>query len=239
MINIYDDALYILNVLNGSGFDAYIVGGYPRDKYLNILSEDFDICTSATPKEVAVIFKECDLSFSKFGRADIYLRGHIYQVTTFRKDICYDERRMPTIRYVNSLTEDIKRRDFTINTLLIDSKGNYIDVCGAKEDIENKIIRTVKNASESIVEDPLRILRALRFSIKFGFVLDDELELAINSNKGLLKNISSRKIRHEIEKMMDIDEEKSKDLLKTFNLEKYCNSSNRKFKKRIQSKQGR
>ena len=218
-----EDALCILNVFENHNFEAYIVGGYPRDKYLNIFSEDFDICTNALPEEVAKLFKKVDLSYSNFGRADIYLKGHIYQVTTFRKDICYDEKRMPTISYVKNLADDLKRRDFTINTLAIDSKGNYVDICGAKDDMDKKIIKTVKNANESIIEDPLRILRALRFSIKLGFNLDEELEVAINSHKELLKNISNKKINDEITKMFVINKKAALALLTKYNLEKYVN----------------
>ncbi len=214
----YEDAVYILNKLKENNFDAYIVGGYPRDKYLGIESNDFDICTSAKPEETAKIFKTTDLSHKKFGRVDIYLKSNIYQVTTFRKDICYDEKRMPTICYVSNLLDDLKRRDFIINTLAIDSNGNYVDLLGAIEDLDNKVIKTVKNSHESIIEDPLRILRAIRFSIKLSFDINEDLSNQMSKHAKLVNNISSNKVREEINKIIAIDDKMASDMLQKYNL---------------------
>ena len=219
----YEDAICILNKLKDNNFDAYIVGGYPRDKYLGIESTDFDICTNARPEDVAKIFKRVDLSYKNFGRVDIYLKSNIYQVTTFRKDICYDEKRMPTICYVSNLLDDLKRRDFTINTLAIDSNGGYVDLIGALDDINNKVIKTVKNPHESIVEDPLRILRAIRFSIKLSFEIDEELSEQMKKHSKLVNNISSNKVKEEVRKIMAVNDKEGRDMLKKYNLSETLN----------------
>ncbi len=219
----YEDALCILKKLNEKGYDAYIVGGYPRDKYLGVTSHDFDICTVARPEEIKKIFTKTDVSYASFGRVDVYLKSNVYQITTYRRDVSYDFKRMPKIEYVNNLLEDLKRRDFVINTLAIDSNGIYVDLLDARTDLNNKIIRTVKNPGESIAEDPLRILRAIRFSLKLGFEIDTELSKVMHEKAHTIFNVSSNKVKDEVSKILLINESKSKELLKEYNLSKLAN----------------
>ena len=109
---------------------------------------------------------------------------YIYQITTFRKDgVSLDSRHPSSLVYTSSLKEDLLRRDFIINTLCIDVSGKYIDVLGAREDIENRIIKTVGNADLKIKSDILRLLRAIRFACILDFKLDNELKEAIIKNK--------------------------------------------------------
>lgn len=196
----YNEAILILRKMHDLGYEGYIVGGYPRDKYLGIGSYDIDICTNMKMEE---LFKYFDVEEeTPFGSCKI----NDIEVTTYRKDI-YTDSRYPETLYVDTLKEDLKRRDFIMNTLCIDYNGNYVDLLGARKDIDNKIIRTVKDSDVSFTEDPLRIVRALRFKIDLNFSLSSDIIDSINKNKELINNISKKRLDKEINKC------KNKDLL--------------------------
>ena len=127
--------------------------------------------------------------------------------------------RYPKVEFINDVKEDLKRRDFTINTLMIDKNGNYVDLMNARNDIENKIIKCVGNTDIKIKEDSLRIIRALRFSSDLDFKLDDELIFSIEKYKSNLKNISSKRIEKEISKVKEID--KFNNLISYFKINNY------------------
>lgn len=196
----YELALLLLKKINDLGYVAYIVGGYPRDKYLNIESFDIDICTNMKPDMLKEYF-----NVTRDNGYGSVIIDNKFEVTTFRRDT-YDNSRYPKIEYVNSLEEDLERRDFIINTLCIDYKGNYIDKLGAIKDIENKIIRTVKNSNNSFKEDPLRIVRALRFKIDLNFKLNSDIINSINEFSYLLDTISKTRLEKEIEKSHNKEE---------------------------------
>ena len=137
----YKKALEVLNILANNGYVAYIVGGYPRDYLLNIKSTDIDICTNAKPVELSAIFDTDKINDIGYGAIKIIYKNYRFDITTFRKDIKYEDNRRPIkIKYINDLKKDLLRRDFTINTLCIDKDGNLIDLLNAKGDIDNKII---------------------------------------------------------------------------------------------------
>jgi len=170
-----ETALKILKKINSNGFVSYLVGGYPRDLYLGKESIDYDICTNATPKELKEIFGESVLPAEQYGSVTLMYHNTRFEITTFRKDIKYINNRKPVeIEYVDNLLDDLKRRDFTMNTMCIDSNGNLIDLLNGKEDINDRIIRTVGNAELKIYEDSLRIHRAIRFATILNFKLDDD-----------------------------------------------------------------
>lgn len=197
-----ETALKVLNKINSFGYKAYIVGGYPRDIYLGRNSIDIDICTSATPKQLKEIFKESILSKQEYGSVTLIYEKVTFEITTFRKEIKYQDNRFPVkIKYIDSLIDDLERRDFTINTLCIDSNGYTIDLLNAKNDIDNKIIRCVGNTKKKIKEDILRSLRAIRFATILDFKLDDELKKVIKKNGYLLKKLSYYRKKEELEKI--------------------------------------
>lgn len=197
-----ETALKVLNKINSFGYKAYIVGGYPRDIYLGRNSIDIDICTSATPKQLKEIFKDSILSKQEYGRVTLIYEKVTFEITTFRKEIKYQDNRFPVkIKYIDSLIDDLERRDFTINTLCIDSNGYTIDLLNAKNDIDNKIIRCVGNTKKKIKEDILRSLRAIRFATILDFKLDDELKKVIKKNGYLLKKLSYYRKKEELEKI--------------------------------------
>lgn len=196
----FENALLFLKELDSLGYEGYIVGGFSRDYYQGMMSEDIDICTNMKPEEIKKHFRIVQ-SFEKLGSFKIFYHDFILEVTTYRKEGEYlDKRRPNKVIFVDSLEEDLQRRDFIINTLCIDKNGNYVDLLGAKEDIDKKYIRTVGDCKEKLLEDPVRMIRAIRFSIDLGFQLDQKIVSTIEQNKDLLKTLSSFRKREELKK---------------------------------------
>ena len=197
----YNKAIMVLKIFAKYGYEAYIVGGYPRDKILGIKTNDIDICTNAKPKEIMEIF-DTDISDIKYGSVRIIYKGIKFDVTTYRKEIKYEDNRKPIkIKYINDLKKDLLRRDFTINTLCIDCNGNYIDLLDGKIDIEKHIIKTVGNPRYKLKEDVLRILRAIRFAASLNFDIDEKTKIYIKKYGYLLKNLSSFRKKEELDKI--------------------------------------
>ena len=197
-----DSALKILGELTSHSYKAYIVGGFVRDYLLGIESKDIDICTNATPKEIKEIFEDSCLPNEDYGSVVVERYGIRFEITTFRREIEYNDQRRPIeIKYIDDLYEDLLRRDFVINTLCMDENGKVLDYLGGREDLDNKIIRTIGKAFDKFNEDPLRILRAIRFSTIFNFQLDKEVKQAIIDTKSLLKNLSYNRKKEELDKI--------------------------------------
>ena len=194
-------ALNILKKLEKNGYQAYIVGGFIRDYILGINNIDVDIITNATPKEIKQIFKDIILPREDYGALVLYIQDNKFEIMTFRKDIKYESNRKPLkIEYISSLLEDLKRRDFTMNTLCMNSNGEIIDLLEGRKDIEKRVIKAVfKDIDKELTEDPLRILRAIRFATVLNFDIDKELEKSIVKNKSYLKNISYDRKRKELD----------------------------------------
>ena len=198
----YHAAIEILKKINDNGYQAYVVGGFVRDFYLNKHSMDVDICTEATPKELKDIFGDIMLPNIQYGSITIIYKKIRFEITTFRKDIKYENNRIPVkIKYIHSLKEDLLRRDFTMNTLCLNKDGEILDFLGAKEDLDNKIIKMVGNPKKKLKEDSLRILRAIRFATILNFELDDELKKYIKKYSYLLKKLSYYRKKEELEKI--------------------------------------
>ena len=197
-----DNALKLLKEINDNGYVAYIVGGYVRDYLLGIESNDIDICTNATPKDVKEIFKDSCLPSEDYGSVTVVVKGVNYEITTFRKDIDYTDNRHPNeIKYIDNLDEDLLRRDFTINTICMDKDGYIIDKLGGKKDLDNRVIKTVGNSVDKFTEDSLRILRAIRFATILDFNLDEEVKDAIIKTGDLLSNLSYNRKKEELDKI--------------------------------------
>jgi len=197
-----ETSLNILKKIEKGGYKAYIVGGFVRDYILGKSSTDIDINTNATPKQIKEIFPESFVPNELYGSITIIVNKFRFEITTFRKELSYHKNRKPIeIEYIDDLLEDLKRRDFTINTLCMDSNGNIIDLLNARLDIENKKIRTVGESSSKFKEDALRIMRAVRFATTLGFTLDDDVVAAIKGNKKYLNNISYNRKKEELDKI--------------------------------------
>jgi len=197
-----DVSLKLLKEITSHGFKAYIVGGFVRDYIIGIRSNDIDIATNATPKDIKNIFADSCLPNEDYGSVTVILKGVRFEITTFRRDIGYiDNRRPAEIKYIDDLLEDLKRRDFTINTLCMDDEGQIVDLLNGREDIDNRIIRCVGDADKKFSEDALRILRAIRFATILNFKLEDETVKAIKNNKHLIRNLSFNRKKEELDKI--------------------------------------
>ncbi len=195
----YNSAIKVLEMISNFGYKVYIIGGYPRDLYLKRSSVDVDICTDATPMEIMNIFPEVIMTNSEYGSVIISFEKIRFEITTFRKEGKYIDHRKPTnIEYIDSLEEDLKRRDFTINTLCIDKEGKEIDLLNAKSDLDNRIIRMIGNPKLRLKEDALRILRAVRFATVLDFELEPVLKAYIKKYGYLLKKLSKDRKREEL-----------------------------------------
>ena len=197
-----DIALKLINKITDAGFDAYIVGGFVRDYLLGIESNDVDVNTNATPKDLLSIFKDSISPQEDYGSVTVIYNNIRFEITTFRKETGYlDNRRPEKIEYINDLYEDIVRRDFTINSLCMDKDGNIIDLLNVRDDIDKKIVKAIGNPIDRFREDSLRILRAVRFSVTLEFELDKELIKAIKECSYLLKDLSYYRKKDELDKI--------------------------------------
>ncbi len=217
-----EEALKIIKKLADNGYQAYIIGGFVRDLILKIDTYDIDICTNATPKEIQKLFDEAIISPFEYGSIHFKINNIDFEITTFRKEIKYENNRKPVeIKYIDDLKEDLLRRDFTVNTLCMDKDGNIIDMLHANNDLNNQLIKTVGNANLKIEEDSLRILRAIRFATVLDFKIDNELKQAIINNKDLLKILSFYRKKDELNRIfMSVNKEKGINLIKELDLEK-------------------
>lgn len=197
-----EEALELISYMDTYGYDSYVVGGFVRDYLLHLKSNDIDICTNATPKEVREIFQDACMPNDDYGSVTVYYKGIRFEITTFRKELSYiDNRRPSKIIYINNLKEDLLRRDFTINTFCMDKNGTIIDLFEAKQDLHQKKIETVGDATLKFSEDSLRILRAVRFATKLNFQLSENVKQAILKTKSLLKKLSFQRKKEELEKI--------------------------------------
>lgn len=197
------NAINILERIEDNGFEAYIVGGYVRDYLLGINSSDVDICTNARVRELLDIFSDYNVSSNEYGAVKLITNDSRIDITTYRRDLKYNgSRRRVEIEYVDNLLDDINRRDFTMNTLCMNKEGNIIDVLNGKEDIEKKIIRCVGNIDDRLNEDPLRMLRAVRFATTLNFEIEEELYKELKRNRTLIAQLSRERIKEELNKIL-------------------------------------
>lgn len=199
----FNKALPVLNKIVEAGFEAYFVGGSVRDRVLGLTVNDVDIATSAMPNEIKEIFKRTIDIGIEHGTVMVLENGESYEITTFRTESTYKDFRHPdSVTFVRSLTEDLMRRDFTMNAIAMDIKGNLIDPFGGLNDIDKRIIRAVGKPEERFQEDALRMMRAVRFAAQLDFEIEGNTLLSIRQNAQLLTNIAIERIQVEFEKLL-------------------------------------
>lgn len=208
----------ILRRLNGNGYECYVIGGYVRDYLLGHMTNDYDLCTNASISYLKLILKDYPIIAINYSTMVIRFDDINIDITPYRKEIKYHKRKPVKYELVNTLSEDIIRRDFTINTICLNYNNNIVDLMNGIHDLNNKIIKVVGNAEEKIKEDPLRILRALRFSVYLDFNIDEYLERAIKKYGSLLMSLSYERKKDEINKLIKI---RRLDILKRYDLVKY------------------
>ncbi|WEV51990.1 CCA tRNA nucleotidyltransferase [Lactobacillus sp. ESL0731] len=199
---IFTAALPVLKTLEQAGFEAYFVGGSVRDLLLGRHIHDIDIATSAYPEEVKELFSRSIDTGIKHGTVTVLYNGGSYEITTFRTESGYQDYRRPDhVTFVQNLSEDLKRRDFTINALAMNTSGEIIDLFDGLGDLQKHVIRAVGDPEKRFNEDALRMMRAVRFMSQLQFSLETKTEQAVKDNHQLLQKISVERIRDEFVKM--------------------------------------
>jgi len=186
--------------LHEAGYVAYLVGGCVRDVAMGITPHDYDITTSASPDKIQEIFADFKqvITGIKHGTVSPIIDHCAVEITTFRIDGEYVDSRHPEqVAFCNNLIDDLKRRDFTVNAMAYNEENGFCDFFGGMDDINNKLIRAVGDPDKRFTEDALRILRALRFSARFGFKIEERTAKSIHENRFLLQNISAERIYSE------------------------------------------
>lgn len=206
MIKLKEEAFEVLDIIKKHGYQGYLVGGCVRDYLLGINPGDYDITTSAKPDQIMDIFSFTKVITTglKHGTVTVIYKKIPFEITTFRAEEKYLDNRHPEkVDFVDNLQSDLERRDFTVNALAYD--GKLYDYFNGVNDLNNKIIKCVGNPKVRFEEDALRILRAVRFSFKLGFMIDKKTNIEIHNNKELLKNISIERIMIELEQIIQYD----------------------------------
>ncbi|HEY4602493.1 MAG TPA: CCA tRNA nucleotidyltransferase [Cerasibacillus sp.] len=199
--NPFQNARYIIDKIEEHGHQAYFVGGCVRDSLLDNDIKDIDIATSAKPEKIQAIFDKVIPVGIEHGTVVVRHQGVSYEVTTFRLDGSYsDERHPDSVQFIDRIDEDLARRDFTMNALAMDKSGQIIDLYGGKHDLNEKIIRTVGDGAERFTEDPLRIIRALRFTSQLGFSIESDTLQAMKKLKEKIEHLAVERLHQEMEK---------------------------------------
>lgn len=198
-------AVFALNTLEKSGFEAYLVGGSVRDYLMDVPLGDKDITTNATPEEVRGVFGDFRVINTgiRHGTVTVLIDGEPIEITTYRTESEYGDNRHPdSVSFSKNFSDDVLRRDFTMNGIGISADGEIRDEVGGKQDIENKIIRAIGVPEDRFSEDALRIMRAVRFASVIGFEIEKSTENAALNKRELLKNISAERKRDELLKLI-------------------------------------
>ena len=205
-IELPENVKYIIDELTSAGYEAYAVGGCVRDSVLGRKPKDWDITTSAEPLEVKKLFKRTIDTGIKHGTVTVMLKDEGYEVTTYRIDGEYSDHRRPeTVEFTSNLSEDLRRRDFTINAMAYNEKDGLIDLYDGIGDIERHVIRCVGNPDERFDEDALRIMRAVRFAAELDFEIDDATRVAAAAHAPELSAVSAERIETELTKLIMSD----------------------------------
>ncbi|MBO5113407.1 MAG: CCA tRNA nucleotidyltransferase [Lachnospiraceae bacterium] len=203
IIQLPEKVKFIIDTIMEAGYEAYAVGGCIRDSILLRKPSDWDITTSASPYQVKELFRRTLDTGIKHGTVTVMLDKEGFEVTTYRIDGEYEDGRHPKeVTFTRNLTEDLKRRDFTINAMAYNEKDGLVDIFGGLEDIRCKMIRCVGDPVERFSEDALRMMRAVRFSAQLGYRIEEETSNAIRVLAPDLKKISAERIQTELVKLL-------------------------------------
>lgn len=202
-IELPENVKSIIEILDSNGYEAYAVGGCVRDSILGRKPKDWDVTTSALPYEVKSLFKKTIDTGIKHGTVTVLIKGEGYEVTTYRIDGDYKDGRHPeNVKFSLKLTEDLQRRDFTINAMAYNDKVGLIDQFDGMKDLQEGIIRCVGNPSERFGEDALRMMRAIRFCAQLGFHMDSNTYKAIVKLAPNIMKVSVERIQVELIKTL-------------------------------------
>lgn len=193
----------IIRTLDEAGYEAYAVGGCVRDSLLKVTPKDWDVTTSATPGQVKELFPRTVDTGIQHGTVTVLMGKEGFEVTTYRVDGEYEDGRHPKqVQFTASLTEDLKRRDFTINAMAYHPEEGLVDIFEGQQDLTAGRIRCVGIATERFSEDALRMLRAVRFSAQLGFAIEEDTRKAMKLLAANLKKVSVERIYAELSKLL-------------------------------------
>lgn len=203
VIQLPEKVKYIISTIMEAGYEAYAVGGCIRDSILGRTPDDWDITTSAAPYQVKALFGRTIDTGIQHGTVTVMLDKEGFEVTTYRIDGEYEDLRHPKeVTFTSNLTEDLKRRDFTINAMAYNDESGLVDMFGGMKDIDRKVIRCVGDPGERFTEDALRMMRAVRFSAQLGYRIEKETKAAIRELAPNLVHISAERVQTELVKLV-------------------------------------
>ncbi len=203
MSTLRDGAIEVVRRLRGAGFVAYWVGGCVRDLEMGREPHDYDIVTDARPEQVSPLFDHAVLVGAEFGVVVVSERGHQYEVATFRTEGPYLDGRRPSYVKFATVEDDVHRRDFTINGLLLDPlTRETVDLVGGRGDIKRRLIRTIGAAEERFAEDFLRMPRAVRLAAELGFTIEPDTYRSIRGLAPSVARVSAERIRDELLRLL-------------------------------------
>ena len=209
----------LATIFKNHGYRLFLVGGTVRDYLLGEELTDMDAVSDATPIEIETFLNDADFTFKRFGSVKYKSNGVKFDITTMRKENQYEDSRHPLkIEFIKDLSVDVIRRDFTINAMYLDDEHQVIDYVGGQNDLINRLLRMVGNPLDRIKEDPLRIIRAIRFAIDYDLSFDEELEKTIKENISLLDKLNPEKIKQDLKKIKCSDKTKIVTMLNKFNI---------------------
>ncbi len=198
---------YCIATLEKAGFAAYAVGGCVRDACLGLTPHDYDLCTAATPAQICDIFAAFPLvkAGEKHGTIGVVLDSQVYEITTFRTEGSYTDSRHPDwVEFVPEVEKDLARRDFTVNAMAYSPIRGFADPFGGRADLQNKRLRAVGDPRQRFTEDALRILRGVRFAVKYGLTPETETLDAMTELAPRLHNIAAERIFDELCKLLPL-----------------------------------
>jgi len=199
--------LQCIRTLEKAGHRAYAVGGCVRDALLGLQPHDYDLCTDATPPRICEVFAQYRLvrSGEKHGTIGVVTEGQVVEITTFRTEGDYRDGRHPSwVKFVTSIEDDLARRDFTVNAMAYAPDAGYIDPWGGQQDLQNKILRAVGDPATRFTEDALRILRGVRFAVRFGLTPEKNTENAMNVLSPLMDQLARERVFDELCKLLPV-----------------------------------
>ena len=196
-----------MDALEAAGFAAYAVGGCVRDACLGLVPQDYDLCTSALPEETEAVFadRKLVLTGKKHGTVMVVTDAGPVEITTFRTEGAYRDNRHPDwVAFVPDLEQDLARRDFTVNAMAYSPSRGFADPFGGREDLKNKVLRAVGEPEKRFREDSLRILRGVRFAVRYGLRVEEETEKTMRSQACLLDNLARERVFDELCKLLPL-----------------------------------
>jgi tRNA nucleotidyltransferase (CCA-adding enzyme) len=201
------------------GFSLWMIGGSTRDHLLKRAFHEFDLVTDATPQEMEQFLPDANFKFAHYGTIKLFINHIKIDITTLREESTYQDLRHPqSIRFVKNLSQDFSRRDFTVNSLYMDKSLHVIDFVNGLEDLKTKTLRMIGDPYARFQEDPLRILRAIRFHHVLQFSLEPTLAKAIIDCFHLIDYLKPQKIQEELLKMGAFEPDKARNMLMSYGI---------------------